>query len=114
LSRRECAFSCKFLGNIGNETQLVEAEKAEPQRTVDYDQKTEVPQTESAPVTFCALCNVEMGQTKTKFKIDGWSGPHPKLSCEGQEEFLPAIVYLCPQCGKIEFKAAFENEIGKN
>ena len=62
----------------------------------------------SAPVT-CSLCNVEMSQTKTKFKVEGWEGLHPKLTGDDsgklEEEFLPAIVYLCPQCGKIEFKA---------
>ena len=115
LSRRECAFSCKFLGNIGTEAPSVEAEKTEPPNTVDPDQEIQPPQTENAPVAFCALCNVEMGQTKTKFKIDGWNGPHPKLSDDDTgDEFLPAIVYLCPQCGKIEFKAAIGNELNKH
>ena len=115
LSRRECAFSCKFLGNIGTEAPQVEDEKTVLQSTVDSGQEIEAPQTENAAVAFCALCNVEMGQTKTKFKIDGWSGPHPKLSGDDAgDEFLSAIVYLCPQCGKIEFKAAVENELSKN
>ena len=97
LSRGECSISCKFLGNIGNETSPVEAEKTETQSAVDNDKKTEVPQTENAPVTCCSLCNVEMSQTRTKFKIDGWSGVHPKPSGDDSgEEFLPVIVYLCP------------------
>jgi hypothetical protein len=109
LSRRECAFSCKFLGNIGNEAPSVEVEKNEPKSTVAPDQEIEAFQTQSSPVAFCALCNVEMGQTKTQFKIDGWTGPHPKLSGDASgDDFLPVTVYLCPQCGKIEFKANVE------
>ena len=106
LSKRECSISCKFLGNIGNETSPVEAEKTETQSTVGSDKKTEAPQTENVPVTCCSLCNVEMSQTRTKFKINGWRGLHPKLSGDDSgEEFLRVIVYLCPQCGKIEFRA---------
>ncbi len=108
LSRRECAISCRFLGNIGNEPPTFEAKKTEAESTVNNDKETEVPQTENAPVACCSLCNVEMSQTRTKFAIDGWEGRHPKLGGDDSAklgEELPVIIYLCPQCGKIEFKA---------
>jgi hypothetical protein len=113
LSRRDCAISCKFLGNIGNESPPVETEKTEPPSKFTDDKKTEAPQTENAPVTCCPLCNVEMSQTRTKFTINGWIGLHPKpVGDDSGEEFLPVIVYLCPQCGKIEFRA--DEELNKN
>jgi hypothetical protein len=108
LSRRECAISCKYLGQINFESSPVETSKTEDESTFNDDNKIEVNQTESAPVVCCSLCNVELSQTKTKFRIDGWNGPHPKLNGDDLgklEEELPVIVYLCPQCGKIEFRA---------
>jgi hypothetical protein len=116
LSRRECAIKCKFLGNIENESSPLEAEKTEAESTFNNDKKTEVYQMKNAPDTCCSLCNVEMSQTRTKFRIDGWEGLHPKLTGDDSgklgEELLPVIVYLCPQCGKIEFRA--DEEANKN
>ncbi len=106
LSRRECAISCKYLGRFEGESSPIEAEKTEADHTFNEDEKTEVSQTDKPPVC-CSLCNVEMPQTKTKFRIDGWKGPHPKLSGDDLRELgeeLPVIVYACPQCGKIEFR----------
>jgi len=115
LSRRECAIKCTFLGNIENEPSPLEAEKAEAESTFNNGKKTETYQAKNAPVA-CSLCNVEMSQTRTKFRIDGWGGLHPKLTGDDSgklgEELLPVIVYLCPQCGKIEFKA--DEEVNKN
>ncbi len=111
-SRQECAISCKFLGNTGNESSPDKAEKTEDKSSFNTD-KTEASQTEKASVTCCSSCNVEMSQTKTKFKINGWSELHPNPSGNSSgEEFLPATVYLCPQCGKIEFKA--DRELNRN
>ena len=107
LSRRECAISCKFLGNIGNESSQIEVKKTEDENTFNNDTNPSVDQKKNAPITFCSSCNVEMSQTKTKFRINGWKGPHPKLTCDDSSklgEELPAIVYLCTQCGKIEFR----------
>ena len=116
LSRRECAIKCKFLGNIENESSPLEAEKTEAESTFNNDKKTEEYPAKNAPDTCCSLCNVEMSQTRTKFTIDGWEGLHPKLAGDDSgnlgEELLSAIVYLCPQCGKIEFKA--DEEVNKN
>ena len=98
---------CKFLGNVGYESIQVEPEKTETQRKIDTDEKIGTLQTEDSMINFCSSCNIKMLHTTTKFKINGWSGPHPKLPGDGLgEEFLPVTVYLCPKCAKIEFKAA--------
>lgn len=116
LSRRECAINCRFLGNIEHESSPIEAEKTEAESTFINDKKTEVDQTENAPVTCCSLCKVEMSQSRTKFRINGWEGLHPKLTDDDSgklgEELLPVIVYLCPKCGKIEFRA--DEKLNKN
>jgi hypothetical protein len=104
FSRRECAISCKFLGKTENQRSTVETEKTVAQSTVSDDKKLDVPQTEKVSAVCCALCNVEMAHAKTKFKIDGWKGPEPNCDLTFGEE-LPVTVYLCPICGKIEFKA---------
>ena len=97
LFRRKCAINCRFLGNIENESQQIGTEK------------TEVDNTKNAPVTCCSLCNVKMSQTKTKFRITGWEGSDQKLADDDSgklgDELLPAIIYLCPKCGRIEFSA---------
>ena len=106
LSRRECPIKCTFLGNVENQSSPIEAEKNDAESKFNNDQKTEEPQTNYAPAICCSLCAVEMSQTRTKFKIDGWEGQHQKLiDGDSGEEFLSVIVYLCPQCGKIEFRA---------
>jgi len=106
-SRSECAMRCKFLGNLENESSQIEPEQTEAKNMSTADEKTEIDQIEKAPVA-CSSCYVEMSQTRTRFKINGWEGPPPKLAGDnsGKEfEELPVIVYLCPKCGKIEFKA---------
>lgn len=111
LSRRECTISCRFLGDIETETkfQQIEASEKTEAESTSNNEETEVYQTQNAPVNFCYSCNVEMAQTRTKFTIDGWEGMHPKLTGDNLgklgEEVLPVIVYVCTQCGKIEFRA---------
>ena len=42
-----------------------------------------------------------------QFRIDGWEGLPPELAGDASGELgeeLPVILYLCPKCGKIEFK----------
>ncbi len=107
LSRRECTISCKYLGQIEDDSASVEAPKTEAENSFNHDKEVNVNQTQNAPVMNCPLCNAEMSQTKTKFSIDGWKGPHPKLTDDDSGklgEELPLIVYACPQCGKIEFR----------
>jgi hypothetical protein len=72
--------------------------------TVDKDLHAETLPLESIPVAFCFTCNIEMVWTKTQFTIDNWRGQQP-LPLLFNDKVLPAIVILCPKCGKIEFKA---------
>ncbi len=105
----DCATPCRFLGNAENDTHKIDHEKNEVASTISVEQKPESDKTENDTVTLCPLCNVEMSQTKTKFKIDGWKESNQKLVDydlkKPMDEILPVIVYLCPKCGKIEFKA---------
>ena len=105
----DCANPCRFLGGYENEPQQVDAEKTKINSSVISEEKNEVNKTENASVAFCALCNVEMSQTKTKFKIEGWKESNQKVDGDDSARFgaevLSAIVYLCPKCGKIDFRA---------
>jgi hypothetical protein len=112
----DCATPCRFLGNIGNEPQRIDSEKIKTDDAFISEEKLENEKTESATVTCCTLCNVEMSQTRTKLRISGWEGSNQKLADDNSEklgeEFLPVIVYLCPKCGKIEFRA--DEKLKKN
>jgi hypothetical protein len=105
----DCANPCRFLGGYENEQQQVDAEKTKIISSVISEEKTQGNKTENASVTFCSVCNVEMLQTKTKFKIDGWKESNQKLDGDDSARFgaevLPVIVYLCQKCGKINFRA---------
>jgi hypothetical protein len=104
----DCSNPCRFLGGYKNEPKEVDAEKTKINSSEINKEITEVVKTENASVTFCSLCNVENSQGKTKFKIDGWEGSNQKLvgdnSVRFEVEVLPVIVYLCPKCGKIDFR----------
>jgi hypothetical protein len=106
-SRSGCNIKCAFLGNPENEPSRIEPEKSEAKTISKIDENAEVSQIEKILVA-CSFCNIEMSQTKTKFKIDAWEGPPPKLSGGDSSEFvqeLPVTIYCCPRCGKIEFRA---------
>ncbi len=79
----------------------MEAPEPETESAPTESKEVEVNATQIALAAWCSVCNVEMSQTKTTFRVDGWSGPHPNLG-EGE---LPASVCLCPRCGRIEFRA---------
>ena len=104
----DCSNPCRFLGGYENEPQQVDAEKTKINSLVISEEKADVNKMENASVTFCSLCNVEMSHTKTKLKIDGWeeSNQNPSYydSTRFETEVLPVIVYLCPKCGKIDFR----------
>jgi len=112
----DCATPCRFLGNTENVSPPIEFEKTETESTSINDDKTKEYQTKDAVVPICSLCNVEMSQTRTKFRIDGWEGLHQKPvdddSGKLEEEVLPVIVYLCPKCGKIDLRA--DEKLNKN
>ena len=105
----DCATPCRFLGGIENEPQQVDLEKTKVDSTFLNEVKPEEDKIKNASVTYCSSCNVEMSQTRTKFRIDGWEGTHQKPADDDSEklgeEVLPVIVYLCPKCGKIDFRA---------
>ena len=105
----DCANPCRFLGGYENEPQQVEPEKTKITCSIISEEKIEVNKTENASVIFCSLCNVEMSQTKTKFKIDGWKESNQKFCGDDSARFgaevLPVILYLCQKCGKINFRA---------
>ena len=105
----DCATPCHFLGNNEHDPQRVDHEKTHISDTAIIEQKPEEEaKTKNASITCCSLCDVEMLQTRTKFTIDGWKrSPHKSMDDdEGKlgETFLPVIVYMCPKCGKIDFR----------
>ena len=104
-SRRDCLIKCKFLGNTENDFRQIEPEKT-TEEDIRTETKIETSTSKEAPM-FCSSCNGEMSQGKTQFRVNNWKRLNPKLAGEGldKSEMLYAIVYLCPQCGKIEFKA---------
>jgi hypothetical protein len=64
----------------------------------------------------CSNCEVTMQEGKTKLRISGWADlgqkPDGKDLAASEKEWLPVTVYLCPQCGKLEF--ATEEKQNKN
>jgi hypothetical protein len=112
----DCATPCRFLGNTENGPPQKETEKTQIDITFNGDKKPEKDKTENTPSTYCSSCNVKMSQTRTKFRIYGWEGTKQKSadndSARLVEEILPLIVYLCPKCGKIDFKA--DDKLNKN
>jgi hypothetical protein len=104
----DCANPCRFLGGYENEPQQVTVEKTKINSSTINEEKNELDKKEHVLDTFCSLCNFEKLQTKTKFKIDGWELSNQKLDGKDSVKFgadmLPVIVYLCPKCGKIDFR----------
>jgi hypothetical protein len=105
IQRRECTMSCKYLGADEN--------PPKPQETMNPQIETPKPESKTAPtntaqnlpVSYCISCNVEMTPKKAKLKI----APEDKQFGEYSpqtEDNLPVIVYLCPLCGRMEFRAA--------
>jgi hypothetical protein len=103
--RRGCQIKCKFLGNTEIDFRPTETRKTTNENT-ETETKTEASTSKEAPM-FCSSCNGEMSQGKTQLKVNNWKGLNLKLAGEGldKSEMLSTVVYLCPQCGKIEFKA---------
>lgn len=110
--RPQCQIKCRFLGNIEGESQQIDAEKNEVENTADNDKKAELDQTKNGAVVCCSICNVKMSRTRTKFWIDCWADSQIKLVDDDSgkviEEILAVTVYLCPRCGRIEFRAKWK------
>lgn len=100
--RPQCTISCKYLGQTENYTYTAPKTQTQSAPEAEKNQETETPTAESVPVSFCFTCNAEMVWTKTRLTIEGWNGPKPAWV---SEKNLPVTIYLCPKCGKIEFKA---------
>ncbi len=102
-TRAQCAISCKYLGSPDVAYMQVGPEKAETERKTDEPQ-TYAPKAQSANIIgkHCPSCNVEMSEANTILRVDDWRGPKPAMT---SADLLPVLVYLCPRCGKIEFKA---------
>jgi hypothetical protein len=110
-SRSECAISCKFLGSIENTPKPQEAPNPQPESTITTTKPAPANPTSLSkdfPVAYCSSCNVEMSPKKTKLKFDDSDAAQSKQFGDytpQTEDTLPVIVYLCPLCGKIEFRA---------
>jgi hypothetical protein len=109
--RRECTISCKYLGTTENQP------KPQPQETVKPQPETPKPETKTepaniatnVPASYCTSCNVEMTPRKAKLKLDPAEEAQSKQFGDytpQTEDNLPVIVYLCPLCGRVEFRAA--------
>jgi predicted RNA-binding Zn-ribbon protein involved in translation (DUF1610 family) len=100
--------SCKFLGSSNNTAQVhAETETPKPTTIPTSTNKPDEPTTQAMPTNYCTSCNVEMTPKKAKLTLDNAKTPSKQFGdyTPQAEETLPVIVYLCPLCGKIEFKA---------
>jgi hypothetical protein len=97
----DCATPCRFLGGPQSDTKQTYTENKKNIPVAEAKEKPSEDQKESVSAAWCYLCNVEMDQGKSKLRLDECKGSLSKL---GDKE-LPVIVFLCPKCGKIEFKA---------
>ncbi|HSV49424.1 MAG TPA: hypothetical protein VLH35_03830 [Candidatus Acidoferrales bacterium] len=108
-SRQECAISCKFLGATHTTTQApIEPPKPVPDTIPFKPTPTEAQEVKGIPTTYCTSCNIEMTPKKAKLRLDESDGAPSKQFGDYNpqaEETLAVIIYLCPLCGKIEFKA---------
>lgn len=108
-SRQECSISCKYLG-AGDDANSAQPKIENPPPPIcpaPTSQSSETKATASIPAVYCASCNIEMGAKKSKLKLEGdiAAPKHFGDYTPQVEEALPVIVYLCPLCGKIEFRA---------
>ena len=103
--RQNCALACSYLGRMSSEppqTKNAEDDKSKAD-------KNEAAITENASSMMCSSCNAKMREGKTKLRISGWDNAGQKLGdpdlASSEDKWLPVTVYLCPQCGKLEFAA---------
>jgi hypothetical protein len=104
-SRPRCTISCNYLGNPDATHVSVRSEDALIENIINEAkelQETKIINNQGNQDKYCPVCNVEMSETKTELRVDKWKGLKPTMP---SADILPILVYLCPQCGKIEFKA---------
>jgi hypothetical protein len=107
--RGECTISCKYLGATENQPKTQEAPKPQPTTPTSEPKAAPASTTKNVPVAYCTSCNVEMSPKHAKLRID--SAEDSPLKQFGEyiqqtEDNLPVIIYLCPLCGRIEFRSA--------
>jgi hypothetical protein len=100
IFKPQCDISCNYLGQSENHTKQDNITKDTYAHSEKF--KTETQKFEQVPVAFCFSCNIPMASAKTQFAVDNWKD-HPSISASSK--VLPVTVLLCPNCGKIEFKA---------
>jgi uncharacterized C2H2 Zn-finger protein len=90
-----CEISCAFLG--------------ENKRLI----KRKIAIADEKQINFlrCPQCDQKMVYNQVSLRVGGWSGAlkglHPALDMMGElgEELIPVLLYVCPKCGKLEFRA---------
>jgi hypothetical protein len=102
LTRMQCGICCKYLGNLNSAYVPVEPEKAPTERSIEESKELKEAQIGNSQLQYCLDCNVELSQAKTELRVKKWKGQKPTML---NADMLPIIVYLCPICGKIQFKA---------
>jgi hypothetical protein len=91
----ECEISCVFLG---------ENKRVIKRKPIGTDGN-------QTKILRCSSCDQKMVFNKINLRVGGWSGAlkglHPAIDAMGEmgEELLPVIIYVCPKCGKLEFRA---------
>lgn len=107
IQRRECTISCKYLGTDENKPKPQETPKPQPE-TPKPEPKTPPPANtaKNVPLAYCTSCNVEMAPKKAKLRLDPEDNKQFGEYTPQTEDNLPVIVYLCPLCGRIEFRAS--------
>lgn len=90
-----CEISCVYLG--------------ENKRI--FKRKSIVADEQQTKIMRCPQCDKKMVYNQVNLRIGGWSGVlkglHPAMAVMGEldEELLPVLLYVCPKCGKLEFRA---------
>lgn len=108
IQSRECIISCKYLGTVENQPKPQETTKPQPETPMPQQktaQTTPVIAPKNVPVAYCTSCNVEMTPKKAKLRLDPEDNKQFGEYTPQTEDNLPVIVYLCPLCGRIEFRA---------
>lgn len=100
--RPKCAISCKYLGNLGMAYVPVGLERTQTPDLLDEPKETQQTQLVNNQAEYCVTCKVEMSESKTELRVGSWTGHKPTMP---SVDMLPVVVYLCPQCGKIELRA---------
>lgn len=117
-SRRECTISCKYLGatDHANPTQPKIENPPLPTQSATANLPSETKAAPDTSAAYCTSCNVEMGAKKARLKLEA-DTPVPRHFGDYAlpiEEALSVIVYLCPLCGRIEFRANRGAQVGSS